>query len=354
MVVLEPVVVNAELPVNRSLLESAAYRAGWVQTRLDEAAAAHTDGVNFDLEDPAALGSHLARAYTALIAETAAAFHERDPGSQISVDVAWSPYGVDGRNYDVRGLAAAADLVFIMAYDMQSQIWGRCVASANSPLALVRRGVQQYLDLGVPASKLVLGLPWYGYEYPCEGGAPGKACMLKPTEFRGAPCSDAAGAQKEYLELMQRLARNATSGVLWDETQVAPYFEYEGEHGARFQVWTQQHMHGMHPACPQYPPGHRCQAGHFRDGWDYKGYDVPGLNATISPTQETTKAGNRRRAARLAMCICGQAYKDNMGMQPCVGFTLAITDEYGLCYLKEKLVPAGKPCLNAHCISGDL
>lgn len=42
-----------------------------------------------------------------------------------------------------------------------AQIWGRCVASANSPLALVRRGVQQYLDLGVPASKLVLGLPWY-------------------------------------------------------------------------------------------------------------------------------------------------------------------------------------------------
>jgi len=34
------------------------------------------------------------------------------------------------------------------------------VASANSPLALARRGVQQYLDLGVPAGKLVLGLPW--------------------------------------------------------------------------------------------------------------------------------------------------------------------------------------------------
>ena len=41
-----------------------------------------------------------------------------------------------------------------------AQIWGRCVASANSPLALVRRGLQQYLDLGMPASKLVLGLPW--------------------------------------------------------------------------------------------------------------------------------------------------------------------------------------------------
>ena len=45
----------------------------------------------------------------------------------------------------------------------------------------------------------------YGYAYPCEGGMQsGAVCLLKPTKFRGAPCSDAAGAQKEYSELMQR------------------------------------------------------------------------------------------------------------------------------------------------------
>jgi len=38
------------------------------------------------------------------------------------VDVAWSPYGIDGRNYDILGVAAAADLLFVMAYDMQSQV----------------------------------------------------------------------------------------------------------------------------------------------------------------------------------------------------------------------------------------
>jgi di-N-acetylchitobiase len=43
---------------------------------------------------------------------------------------------------------------------LQSQIWGRCVAAANNPLPLVTRGVQQWLGLGLPASKLVLGLPW--------------------------------------------------------------------------------------------------------------------------------------------------------------------------------------------------
>ena len=63
--------------------------SGWpvaapqVQAQLDESAKAHTDGVNFDLEDPAGPGSALAHAYTALVAETAAAFHARDPGSQV-------------------------------------------------------------------------------------------------------------------------------------------------------------------------------------------------------------------------------------------------------------------------------
>ena len=54
-----------------------------VQARLDEAGAHDTDGVNFDLEDPAAPGSPLARAYTALVAETAIAFHKRDPAAQV-------------------------------------------------------------------------------------------------------------------------------------------------------------------------------------------------------------------------------------------------------------------------------
>jgi Di-N-acetylchitobiase len=60
---------------------------------------------------------------------------------------------VDGRNYDWLGLAAAVDLVFVMGYDTQSQIWGRCVASANSPLELLRHGLMQWLAVGVPASK---------------------------------------------------------------------------------------------------------------------------------------------------------------------------------------------------------
>ncbi len=66
----------------------------------------------------------------------------------------------DDMHAAVRQQAAACAAMPRMVQARGAQIWGRCVASANSPLALARRGVQQYLDLGVPAGKLVLGLPW--------------------------------------------------------------------------------------------------------------------------------------------------------------------------------------------------
>ena len=61
--------------------------------------------------------------------------------------------------------------VFVMSYDEQSQMWGegRCEARPNSPLVQTFSGVRKYLQLGVPPTKLILGLPWYGYRYPCLG-----------------------------------------------------------------------------------------------------------------------------------------------------------------------------------------
>jgi di-N-acetylchitobiase len=47
------------------------------------------------------------------------------------VDIPWSPYGVDGRWYDWAALAAAADLLFVMAYDTASQVGGRRAANVG-------------------------------------------------------------------------------------------------------------------------------------------------------------------------------------------------------------------------------
>ena len=64
----------------------------------------------------------MATAYSRLVQATAAAFRTQFQDAQISVDIPWSPAGVDGRFYDWVGLSEAADVLFVMAYDMQSQV----------------------------------------------------------------------------------------------------------------------------------------------------------------------------------------------------------------------------------------
>lgn len=48
---------------------------------------------------------------------------------QVSFDVAWSAKGIDGRYYEYKKIATYSDVIFIMAYDEQSQILnGPCTA----------------------------------------------------------------------------------------------------------------------------------------------------------------------------------------------------------------------------------
>jgi len=103
-------------------------------------------------------------------------------------------------------MAAAADVLFVMAYDMQSQVYGRCVAQANAPLEQVRWGLQQYLAMGISASQMVLGVPWYGYRYQCQGSPPPDVdfCVLRSTPFRNVSCSDAAGGEIGASTLARR------------------------------------------------------------------------------------------------------------------------------------------------------
>lgn len=214
--------------------------AKWVAGTVSELLSKGLDGVNFDLENPidGARDPVLAAGYTGLVAATAAAAKAATFGAaRVTVDVPFLPYDGDGRDYDYAGLAAAADALFVMAYDMQALMFGRCVAAANAPLPLVERAVDAWLRLGVPADKLILGLPWYGYTYECiddddeedggsgndgnggnrgNGGNGGDArdlCRIAPVPYAGAPCSDAGGQQLGYAQIMERECSRCASST---------------------------------------------------------------------------------------------------------------------------------------------
>ena len=103
-----------------SILTNATARSAWVKAHVEHAQSTFVDGTNFDFEDAVGLDSPLRAAYADLVAETAQAFHAAIPGSQVSLDAAWGPFGVDGRFYDWTAIASAVDIFFVMSYDTRS------------------------------------------------------------------------------------------------------------------------------------------------------------------------------------------------------------------------------------------
>jgi len=231
-----------------------AVRKAWIDKLVPSLRSQFLDGVTFDFESPldkspGSPTAELQRDYVALVRETTAALHAALPGSQTSVCTAWSPADIDGRNYDYKALADASDLLYIMGYDTRSQIYGRCIASANAPLSLAAYGTRLYLELGIPADKLIMGTPWYGYQYPCLNAGPeDDFCQLKFTPFRGVNCSDAAGSEIAFMHIMDLFDRNicppnmgsvckVTTGLRWDASTSSPYFNFVTEDGQLHQLW---------------------------------------------------------------------------------------------------------------------
>lgn len=211
-------------------------RTAWITEKVKLAKSQFMDGINIDIEQAVEQDSPEYLALTNLVKETTEAFHREIPGSQVSFDVAWSPKCIDKRCYDYVTIAESCDLLFVMSYDEQSQITGDCIAMANAPFSQTLNAYDQYLNLNIDPKKLVMGVPWYGYDYPCLNLSQEGICFIPKVPFRGVPCSDAAGIQKKYSWIMQQV-KSSLSGRLWDSKQQAPYFSYKDQEGKIHQVW---------------------------------------------------------------------------------------------------------------------
>lgn len=99
-------------------------------------------------------------------------------------------------------------------------------------------GVEAYKKLNISSDKLVLGLPWYGYDYECIKFDPEvKTCYIKEVPFRGVNCSDAAGRQITYSTVQDLLSTRTDTGRKWDVPTLSPNFWYNDQYGNVHQVW---------------------------------------------------------------------------------------------------------------------
>jgi hypothetical protein len=129
------------------------------------------DGVNFDFEGQ---GSADRVGLTNLITKVSAALHDTDPHWQVSMATYASAAADPGGFYDVAALAPAIDVYFVMAYDMNSRTQPSATSPLFGPAFTDATALEQYLKV-VPPSKVILGLPYYGYDWPTADGTPTSA-----------------------------------------------------------------------------------------------------------------------------------------------------------------------------------
>lgn len=117
--------------------------------------------------------------------------------------------------HDYAALGAAADAVLLMTYE-----WGYTYGPpmAVAPLPQVQQ-VLQFALSQIPAEKIFLGIPIYGYDWPLpyEQGIT-RARSLSP-----------------YQALA--LARSVGAEIQFDETAQAPWFRYTAQDGQPHEVW---------------------------------------------------------------------------------------------------------------------
>lgn len=215
-------------------------RAEYISKLLNKVQTYHLDGVNIDAEDPIVNGSIEQQTLSIVTQEIYTAFKKQSPHYQVSFDVAWSPNCIDGRCYDYQELAKWTDFLVVMAYDERSQVFdsGPCLAGANSDYQKTDAGINEYLKLGIANEKLVLGLPWYGYDYPCVSSNDGESpCEIPPYVFRGVNCSDGVGRQIGYSDIMRELVPLSINGeVFYIADSKSVFFTYK-VNGSYHQVW---------------------------------------------------------------------------------------------------------------------
>jgi spore germination protein YaaH len=158
-------------PRNRKLLESDSLQAQVIASLVAMVADLGVDGINVDIET---LDPTLVPAYGGFLAALRAALVAQDPGDTVSVST-----GAHALGAAMAAAAASADVdrIFLMGYDYRT---GRSDPGATSPLDRSDGGVQSlrtsldlYAALGVPADRLLLGLPLYGVDWPVAGPAIG-------------------------------------------------------------------------------------------------------------------------------------------------------------------------------------
>lgn len=167
-------------------LLSPSKRKEFVAKLTDYVVAHKFDGLDVDLEGPSINGD-----YGPFVRDLAAALHAKGKGISAALSVG---YGGD----QVPEMALKAfDFVNVMAYDATGP-WAPDRPGQHSSMQLAKDNVAYWRGRGLPSSKIVLGVPFYGHAFGADAKADDWSFAKIVSTYPGAERVDQIGSTVFY------------------------------------------------------------------------------------------------------------------------------------------------------------
>lgn len=213
----------SDLTAMRKFLGSDAAQKKFIDQAVKLIVARKADGANLDFEP---LPESLGKSFNAFVAKFRAALRKKLPKSTLVVALEASP-----ASSTIKGLLSHVDQIFMMAYDYRttSSDQAGAVAPIDGQWMSVRGHVDRFLKYA-PPGKVILGVPYYGYDWPVTKQAPNSA-VQRNRKF-GRPHA------VTYATIVEYLKANPKIEVKRDPVAKTPYFTYRDDDRKTFrQVW---------------------------------------------------------------------------------------------------------------------
>lgn len=208
----------------KAFLGSSAAQDRFIAQALDLMERRSADGANFDFEP---MPASLTPQYLAFLTRFNDAMDARFPGATL-VNATSAGAGAAL----VSGLVPIVDKQFVMTYNYR---WsGSTVAGAIAPLDHATRNVKIHMNrflARAPKESLILGVPYYGYDWPVTSTAPNATVQANKAKF-GAVKSVTYASARAFLAAHPEVVRQ------YDELEGSSFYTYrDASHKTYRQVY---------------------------------------------------------------------------------------------------------------------